>query len=173
MNAGQGDGDVRHEPQRTGTRPTRPTISTFTSASHGSVGSSTRSRSTVALYDGDRLLVTSSGMGVGTVFHGPAWNFGAIPAAFEQFIDFTSLLDGTIAGRLEHVADGRGVRVRRGIGSDWLLSMDVQPTGKAPRRSGTGRQVQYGHRPEWPRLGVGWLRFRSRRKRRQEDAPAR
>jgi PEP-CTERM motif len=58
---------------------------------------------TFALYDGDRLLGSRTGVGIGTSFIGAGME---LPRGWTSLwewpqIDSTSLLDGTIAGRLE------------------------------------------------------------------------
>ena len=151
----------------------------------------------VALYDGDRLLGSRSGIGVGAVFQGAGqevrrdWTGYAL-----NTIDFTSLLDGTIDGRFElsPVAgafrfDPAGLDLRSYspdyIGPHPVMLFDaIQEPGWAAARGDfdwiRNPQVAVSPVPEpgtltllASGLGVGALRLRKRRQRRQEDAPAR
>ena len=143
----------------------------------------------VALYDGDRLLGSRSGMGVGAVFQGAGLEVRRDWATYAlNAIDFTSLLDGTIDGRLELSPTAGAFVFDPALGLHWLLLMDVQPTvwAAASGEFAWLRNVSVGVTPVLTPvpepgslvlvatgLGVGWLRFRNRRKRRQEDFPAR
>lgn len=152
----------------------------------------------VALYDGDRLLGSRSGTGVGAVFYGTGMEGST---GFGNFIDFTSLLDGTIDGRIEVSPTAGAFRFDPAnfdpswTGARPLVLFDVWPDGGFWAAQGDHdwlRDVQVSvtkgnHAmdiatpvPEpgtltllTTGLGIGALRARKRRQRRQEDAPAR
>jgi hypothetical protein len=139
----------------------------------------------VALYDGDQLLGRQSHFGsMFGLFYGAGLEVRDDATSTPQQVDFTSLLDGTIDGRIElsfatgalvfdpatlphplllwDVITPAGVWAARAEFA-WLrdVRVDVTPGLTPVPEPGTLSLVATG-------LGIGWLR--KRRQRRQEDA---
>jgi hypothetical protein len=156
---------------------------------------------TFSLYDGNRLLGQGASPGVGAGFYGAGMELRRDSTGGEQFIDFTSIVNGTIAGRFE-IAPIAGSAFLfdparldlRSVSPDYrgphpLMLWDVTPFGgwgsAAQGDFDWVRDVKIGVTegqvltpvPEPGTLsllatGLGIGWLRKRRQRRQEDAPA-
>ena len=136
----------------------------------------------VAFYDGDQLLGRQSPVGsMSGVFYGAGLEVRHDATSTPQQVDFTSLLDGTIDGRLElSFATGAFVFDPATLPHPLLLWDVITPAGFWAARAEFAwvRDVRVDVTPGLTPvpepgtlslvaagLGVGWLRFRNRRKR--------